>query len=282
MKQSDVGGNLGEKPRGITRICSANLLNKGAPAAWNCRCSDLLCVEVKPKSDMRREGAPKSCCTEVMLWKPDSEWSSSKLHWFLICGVTIICSRAKQPSYKKTNEAIGRELQLRFTDSPCVTLNHWQPGPHAQNSRSNNPAWWRWTWPWLSRATHAHTHTNAHTRSLLLLFTGAYHIAKLEKPWQNMAYRLHTPWDWSFSFWWVLISALWPFVPSSFAPALFHRPHMSFGWPDWCLQKRSFTLNGSPRRRATRPLCNSPMAGTATLAVAYLTQETGSSLPRFT
>lgn len=33
MKLDDASGNLGEKPMGITRICSANLLNKGALAA---------------------------------------------------------------------------------------------------------------------------------------------------------------------------------------------------------------------------------------------------------
>lgn len=146
----------------------------------------------------------------------------------MIFGATALRLREKQLWYKNTNEATGQELQPRFTDSPCVTLNHWQPGPHARNSRSNNPAWWRWTWPWLSWATHthrhAHTNTHTHTPSLLLLFTEAYHITQLEKPWQNMAYRLHTPWDWSFSFWWVLISALWPFVPSSSAPALFPGP----------------------------------------------------------
>lgn len=31
MKLGDVTGNLGEKPRGITGIYSAKLLNKGAP-----------------------------------------------------------------------------------------------------------------------------------------------------------------------------------------------------------------------------------------------------------
>lgn len=35
LKLGDVSGNLGEKPRGITGICSANLLNKGALAAWD-------------------------------------------------------------------------------------------------------------------------------------------------------------------------------------------------------------------------------------------------------
>lgn len=55
-----------------------------------------------------------------------------------------------------------------------------------------------------------------HTQPPSLLSTEAYRIAKLEKPWQNMAYRLHAPWDWSFSLWWVLISALWPSVPPSF------------------------------------------------------------------
>lgn len=38
-----------------------------------------------------------------------------------------------------------------------------------------------------------------HTQPPSLLFTEAYRIAKLEKPWQNMAHRLQAPWDWSFS-----------------------------------------------------------------------------------
>lgn len=65
----------------------------------------------------------------------------------------------------------------------------------------------------LVRGTHTHNLPS-------LLSTEAYHIAKLEKPWQNMAYRLHAPWDWSSSLSWVLISALWPSVPSPSSSSL--------------------------------------------------------------
>lgn len=35
MQRTDASGNQGEKPRGIIRICSVNLLHKGALAIWN-------------------------------------------------------------------------------------------------------------------------------------------------------------------------------------------------------------------------------------------------------
>ena len=94
----------------------------------------------------------------------------------------------KESFIRKLKKDAGCEQRPRFIDRPCVTLNQRQPGPHARNSRSNSPAWWRWTRPWLGWATHTHTHSLPS-----LLFTEAYHIAKLEKPRQNMAYRLQVP-----------------------------------------------------------------------------------------
>lgn len=76
MKKSDVSGNLWEKPRGITRICSANLLNKGALTIWNCRCSSLAVCRGETKEFLRLKWRVrrlwKSPCTGVVLWALDS------------------------------------------------------------------------------------------------------------------------------------------------------------------------------------------------------------------
>lgn len=50
MKLGDVSGNLGEKPRGITGICSANLLNKEALATLRVGVQTRHCAKVKLKS----------------------------------------------------------------------------------------------------------------------------------------------------------------------------------------------------------------------------------------
>lgn len=92
----------------------------------------------------------------------EKQTASSKLYSFVILYIATapslqkkqLVSVMKRVSYKKTKKGIGCELQSRFIDRPCVTLNHRQPGPHARNSRSNSPACWRWTRPWLGGATH--------------------------------------------------------------------------------------------------------------------------------
>lgn len=130
-------------------------------------------------------------------------------------------------------------------------------------------------------------HTRTHTHNLpSLLFTEAYHIAKLEKPRQKMAYRFQGPLGLVQPMTGVNLCSL-TFCPrpsSSFAGA-----HVSFGWPDSCLfsnndkkKGEASPFNSVPKLMATQWLCNSLMAGSATLAVVYLTQETDISPPRFT
>lgn len=171
----------------------------------------------------------------LCVWK----WNGSSLSWM---------------SYKKTKKGIGCEMWARFTDSPCVTLNQWQPGPHARNSKSNSAAWWRWTQPWLVGSIDTHTHRRAHTLSLL--FTEEYHVAKPEKPWQTMAYRLPAS---------MVLVPLPLMGVNHHSLTLSHLPslpgsHMSFGWLNHCLYKKRFTLNSSFKLPATPWLCNSLVA----------------------
>lgn len=117
MKQNDVSENLGEKPRGITGICSANLLNKGALTAWNYRRSN-----------------------QALRWGGPQELKRPRVSLFSL-GFTKTCLWVSQVRWSQG-----------FTDGLCVALNHQWTGPHAPNTRSNSPAWCRWTWPWLGGA----------------------------------------------------------------------------------------------------------------------------------
>lgn len=309
MKYNDVSGNLGEKPRGITRICSANLLNKGALAAWNCRCSNpALCggetlesVRVKWREKELWKDAPVQRCPREHLalqavfgftgfsrkptcslwhawalklpWACFSVWSCRDLssyrkvsvmfhlnqsHAWKLCVATPVClkmkrleSVMKRVSFKNTKKGIGCEIWVRFTDSPCVTLNLWQPGPHARNSRSNSAAWWWWTQPWLGGSIHTLTHTHK-------LFTEEYHMAKPEKPWQTMAYRLPAS----------MGLVLLPLMGVNHHPlTLSHLPsfpgsHMSFGRLNHCLSKKKKDLPLTAHSNSLQPpwLCNSLVA----------------------
>lgn len=134
----------------------------------------------------------------LCVWK----WNGSSLWWV---------------SYKKTKKGIGWEMWARFPDSPCVTLNQWQPGPHARHSRSNSAAWWRWTHPWLGGSIDTHTHRSADT---LCLCSSLRNITwqNLRSPDKLWPIGSLPPWVWSLCLWWVLITTLWPSL--TFPPCL--------------------------------------------------------------
>lgn len=138
---------------------------------------------------------------------------------------------------RKLKRGIGCEMWARFADSPCVTLNQWQPGPHARNSRSNSAAWWLWTQPWLGGSIYTHTHRSAH---ILCLCSSLKNIT-----WQNprrpdklWPIGSLPPWVWSLCLCWVLITTLWPSLTFPSLPG----SHMSFGWLKQCLYKKDLPL----------------------------------------
>lgn len=115
--------NSGAARGGITGICRANLLNKGASAAWNCQALRLWALRGRETQE-----SPRVKWREKVLWKEARAWRRSSEH----LAVSVSQAFHSRPP-----------LQIVACSSPTVSLQTFHPIPKtsASGEEAGLPLW---------------------------------------------------------------------------------------------------------------------------------------------